>query len=290
MTDPDQVPDEWTANDVESNGARLRYYRSGGDGPPLVVAHGITSSARAQLPLLRAFTESHDVIAYDARGHGRSDAPPAGYAVADQVADLVGLVESLSLANPILYGHSIGGTTVAATAASQPDLPRAVVLEDPALMLHAESNDGVDTDPRPHDEPDGNRGVDLGSIRTRIEGPLATTPSALVESEPELRELVADGREELARLLARAYLNVDERVGAVLDAGQPDPEAVFPDVAAPTLILKADADSDRCESDRELASLLPDGRLVHVDGAGHCVRRDEYEAAVGAVRAFLDER
>ncbi|MEY7848331.1 alpha/beta fold hydrolase [Natrarchaeobius sp. A-rgal3] len=276
MTDADGL-EGWIANDLESNGIRLRYYRSGGDGPPLVVAHGITSSARATLPLLEGLAGQYDVIAYDARGHGRSGAPKKGYAVADQVDDLVGLVDGLSLEEPILYGHSMGGTTVAAAAARRPDLPRAAILEDPALMLV-------------HDADSGETADVVDPLRNRIVDQSASSSEELLESDPELRELVAAGREGLARRLADAYLAVDPSVENVLEAGQPDPDAVFPEMAVPTLVLKADAAPPVRQADREIASQLPDGDLVHVDGAGHCVLRDEYDRTLEVVRGFLEGR
>ena len=46
------LPEGWTEGDVETNGARLHYYRSGGDGRPFVVAHGITSDGRSRVALV----------------------------------------------------------------------------------------------------------------------------------------------------------------------------------------------------------------------------------------------
>ena len=47
-----------------------------------------------------------------------------------------------------------------------------------------------------------------------------------------------------------------------------DMREVFPRITAPTLILKADADEANRQQHQELAALLPNGRLVHIDGAG----------------------
>lgn len=124
------IPDGWTTDTVRANGIDLRYYRTG-DGPPLVMTHGFFGNGRCWIPLAETLAEDYDVVTYDARGHGRSDAPETGYDVENRVADLVGLVEALDLDDPILLGHSMGAATVAWTAAEHPDLPRALVLEDP---------------------------------------------------------------------------------------------------------------------------------------------------------------
>ena len=127
------LPDDWTTDTVRTNGVKLQYYRTG-EGPPLVMAHGFYANGRCWEPLVSDLSDEYDIVMYDARGHGRSEAPETGYGIEDRIADLVGLVEALSLDDPILLGHSMGGSTAAWTAAKHPDLPRAIALEDPAGM------------------------------------------------------------------------------------------------------------------------------------------------------------
>ena len=83
---------------VSANGVRLHYLRSGGDKPPLVLAHGFSDSAACWASLIPALRDDYDVVAYDARGHGLSEAPEFGYQTDSRVADLLGLVAALGLA------------------------------------------------------------------------------------------------------------------------------------------------------------------------------------------------
>ena len=283
MTDID-TPDGWTEGDVEVDGVSLRYYRNGGAGRPFVVAHGITADGRSRIPLVEPLADAgYDVVTYDARGHGRSDAPADGYEYADQAADLVGLVDALELENPVLYGHSMGGTTVAVAAATDPELPHAVVLEDPELLL------GLGADESATDDVDADgEGEFLERLLERIRGQPAPTREAVLDTDPELQALADSGRERLATLLADTYLHVDSAVEQVFEADRVAPAAVFPDIEAPTLILKADADPDSRKRHREAATQLPDGRLVHVDGAGHCVLREQHERGLEELRTFLE--
>lgn len=279
------LPDGWTDADVRVGDARLRYYRSGGDGRPFVIAHGITADGRSRIPLVEPLADEYDVVTYDARGHGRSNAPEDGYEYDDQAADLLGLVDALELEDPILYGHSMGGTTVATAAAMRPDLPHAVVLEDPELLL------GLGSDESATDDVDGEgegEGEFLERLLKRIRGQPAPSPEAVLDTDPELQAMVESGRERLATLLADTYLHVDPAVEQVLEADRVDPAAVFSDIDAPTLILKADADPDSRERHLETASHLSDGTLVHVDGAGHCVLRERHERTLEELRTFLD--
>src|SRR5207244_10628335 len=97
---------EWSSDDVDVNGVRIHYYRTGGDKPPAVLSHGATDNGLCWTRLARALEPDYDVIMPDARGHGLSDAPESGYTSADRAADLAALIEALRLLKPTVGGHS----------------------------------------------------------------------------------------------------------------------------------------------------------------------------------------
>lgn len=68
----------WATNDVLANDVRIRYYRTGGEGPPVVLAHGITDSGLCWTALAEELQQDYDVVMYDARGHGESEDPGGG--------------------------------------------------------------------------------------------------------------------------------------------------------------------------------------------------------------------
>ena len=65
---------EWQAGYVEANGIRLHYTRTGGAGPAVVLAHGVTDDGLCWTPVAEALADAYDLVMVDARGHGRSDA------------------------------------------------------------------------------------------------------------------------------------------------------------------------------------------------------------------------
>jgi pimeloyl-ACP methyl ester carboxylesterase len=132
-----QPPAGWTEGYVMANGIRLHYWRTGGAKPPLVMAHGSSDDALCWTNLAKEFQDRYDIIMFDARGHGLSDPPTAADAPDVQVEDLAGLIKALKLEKPVLMGHSMGSASVAHFAAKYPDVPRAVILEDPALVRPA---------------------------------------------------------------------------------------------------------------------------------------------------------
>ena len=81
----------WQSGDVSVNGLRLHYTRTGGDKPPVVLAHGFSDDGLCWTPVAEVLAPDYDVIMVDARGHGQSEAPEQGYNMADMAGDLRGV-------------------------------------------------------------------------------------------------------------------------------------------------------------------------------------------------------
>lgn len=261
------LPDGWTMRSVRANGVDLGVYRTG-DGPPIVLAHGFGESGLRWVPLANDLATDYEVVAYDARGHGRSDAPATGYRLEDRIADLRGLLRELGLDDPILLGHSMGAATVAWTAARHPDLPRAIVLEDPIGL---------------HERPDRGPDERAAMARERREEVVDSSIEELVEERHPNEDPVH------ARRLALGALDCSPQTAARLAREEyPAPHAAtFPEIACPTLVLRSDVDVERRVEDLAAADSLRDGRLIHVPNAGHHVFDDEYDAAYAELRTFL---
>jgi pimeloyl-ACP methyl ester carboxylesterase len=121
---------------VHTKGMTFSYLEWGERGAPLLLLHGITSSARGWwrvAPELAAV--GYHVYALDMPGHGQSQLADAHRI--NQIADrIAAVVDVLQLANPIVIGHSWGGAVALELAASI-DVAR-VVLVDPLLALTSE--------------------------------------------------------------------------------------------------------------------------------------------------------
>lgn len=260
------LPEGWTAERVTVDGVDLQCYR-GGEGPPLVAAHGFYGSGRSWLPLVTDLTDEYEVVTYDARGHGRSDAPETGYHVRDRVADLTGVVRGLDLEDPVLVGHSLGANTVAWTAAER-DFPRAAVLEDPVGVHET----GTQMSPAERAE----------ATRQRLEAVEGPSVEELVETEYEAYD------DDWAERLAQAATECSPRVAEYAREGYSEPlAAVFERIDCAVLVLRSDVDHEKRVRDLDAAEELADGHLVHLPDAGHYVFHDEPEGARAELRAFL---
>jgi|AntDeeMinimDraft_5_1070356.scaffolds.fasta_scaffold12842_2 pimeloyl-ACP methyl ester carboxylesterase len=281
MSDRTQVPAHWERGFVEANDIELHYCRTNGSGPPLVVSHGFTDDGYCRLDLARELGDEFDVVLYDARGHGRSEAPDEGYGAPERARDLVRLLDALAIEDPILFGHSMGADTVTEAVARRPVRPRAVVLEDPVWPVEGVNNVIEDG---PGDDGENGPGDD---IEAQVAAWQDASVEELLEADAMFRELAETGRADLARRVAEARRRLRPEIARVFEAGLVDPTETYGDIEAPTLIVKADAEEAEREREREIAAYLPDGRIVHVDEAGHCVFWDERERATEELRAFL---
>ncbi|WP_132057083.1 alpha/beta fold hydrolase [Halorussus amylolyticus] len=257
-------PDGWTSDTVHTDGIELQYYRTG-YGPPLVLAHGFYNDSRCWTQLATDLADEYEIVLYDARGHGQSDGPETGYAIENRVSDLVDLVTALDLTDPILLGHSMGGSTVAWAAATYPDLPRAVVLEDPAGMYGD-----------PEMGPDERATTVREQVRDWEDQSVTDIATDYTDREPKL-----------ARRLAVADSECSPHIAEIAREGYPDLAEAFPQITCPALVLKADADPEQRAVDLDIAADLHDGRLVHIPQSGHCVFYDRYGAAYAELRTFF---
>jgi pimeloyl-ACP methyl ester carboxylesterase len=64
---------------------------------------------------------------------------------------------------------------------------------------------------------------------------------------------------------------------------------LFAKITAPTLILKADANAEERQQNEAVAHILKNGKLVHIEGAGHNVRREQKVVLLKELKAFLKE-
>jgi non-heme chloroperoxidase len=114
---------------VTANGIRLHYLDWGGLGPVLILIHGGLDNAHIFDDLAPAFTDHFRVIAYDLRGHGRSDAK-GPFDTTTRTEDLRGLMDSLGIAKAHLAGWSLGGNEITAMAGTYSErVNRIVYLE-----------------------------------------------------------------------------------------------------------------------------------------------------------------
>jgi pimeloyl-ACP methyl ester carboxylesterase len=127
---------------IEHDGVSLHVADDGNPtGPVVLFLHGITSCTDTWDWALADLVADHRVLRLDFRGHGDSAHAPGTYGFTAYVADAIAVCEQVAGGPSVLVGHSLGGGTAAAVAQQRPDLVRALLLEDPAIMTATLSQD-----------------------------------------------------------------------------------------------------------------------------------------------------
>ncbi len=261
-------PAGWTDSYVLANGIRIHYWRTGGEKPVLIMAHGSSDNGLCWTSLAKELTADYDIILPDARGHGHSDPTSPSDPADVQAEDIAALIGELKLEKPIVMGHSMGASSAAWFAAKYPDVPRAVVLEDPGLLPRTGRGRQTNVDQAKARILERNQ----TSFDELVEGCVANSPTWGLE---ECRIWAPSKRQHHPSNAYRSFGN------------RPPTTELFAKISVPTLILKADADAETRKKNEEVAAVLKHGTIVHIDGAGHNVRREQKASLLKALQDFL---
>ena len=129
--------------EVQSDGVALAGEEAG-EGVPVVLLHGLTATRRYVVMGSRSLERGgHRVVAYDARGHGRS-APAPSYAYEDLAADLGAVLDDRGLDRAVLAGASMGAHTLLRFALDHPERVAAICVITPAFDPDDTTGAGTD--------------------------------------------------------------------------------------------------------------------------------------------------
>lgn len=218
---------------------RLHVERSG-SGTPVVLLHGLTANHRYVVMGSTALQRSgHDVVAYDARGHGASEPAPTAdaYRYEDLAADLGHQLDAAGFERAVIAGASMGAHTAVRFALDHPERVLGLALITPAFLPGALSDD------------------DLAIWDARAEGLREGGVEGFMEAYGDPG--VADGTRETVLRVMRQRLALHQHPGAVADALQAVPRsAPFGDmrdleaIRVPTVVV---ADRDAADPGHPLA-------------------------------------
>ena len=254
-------------------------YTDIGDGPPLILLHGIPTWSYLYHAVIDALAADHRVIAPDFIGHGSSDQRDMfDRSLVAQRAMVLGLMDHFGLARATLIGHDTGGGV--------------------ALIMGVENQDRVDR-------------LVLSNIVAYDSWPIddmlqVGDPAWRAKSNEEIREFLAGG---FADGLSREDRLTDEFVDGIVapyitDAGKislirnasglnTSHTMMVADrhhtIAAKTLLVWGGGDDpwQPVGDGEKLAAEIPDARLVRVANASHWIQQDAPDEWLAPVLEFL---
>ena len=256
---------------VTATSVRIAWERRG-SGPPLLLIHGLGYARWGWEPVLDGLAQAHEVVLFDNRGIGGSDAPPGPYTVPMLAEDTLSVLDAAGFESAHVLGTSLGGMVAIELALAAPERVE-------RLVLACTTPGGAGAYPMPEvtvrlfqEAQTLPREV---ALRRFVENALGPEPDdAIVERIMEHRVATAQPLDAWsAQAAAGTAFDAWERVD---------------DVRARTLVLTGDRDNVIDWRNSELlAERIPEARLEVFPGRGHLFFWEEPERFVRVVREFL---
>jgi pimeloyl-ACP methyl ester carboxylesterase len=127
VTDGKPRLEGFEVHELDRRGARLRYAVAG-DGPPLVLVHGLGGTIENWRTLAPPLAERHRVLVPDLPGHGGSSSLPEARDVDALAEAVLGIADDEEIRGAVWIGHSLGGVVALRAAVLRPDAVRGLVL------------------------------------------------------------------------------------------------------------------------------------------------------------------
>ncbi len=236
------------------------------DAPALVLIHALGTSLTLWDALL-AQMPGRRVLRLDLRGHGRSDVPPAPYAMGTLVRDVERVIDHFGLKDTVVAGVSLGGMIAQGLAVKRLDLVRGLVLSNTAARIGtaAQWQDRIAT------------------VRERGLEALA---------DPTMERWLGRGWRDNPTLptLRQGFLQTDPQgwMGCAAAIAGTDFYETTARLRLPTLaIAGANDGSTPPDLVRETANLIPGARFHLIQGAGHLPMAEKPAEYAGALTGFL---
>lgn len=272
------VPNSAYSHFAEIDGVRL-HYQEKGNGAPLVLIHGFTSSTYSWKDVFEPLAKSFHVIAIDLKGFGFSGKPDGDYTRRAQAMLVAHLLDHLQLSKVWLCGNSMGGEVALNFALLSPQRVAGLILIDSAGVVVPGA----------------------GSLAPsyllipgvgRVLMALALTSNKLVRSGLEKsfydRALVTDER---VAYYHRPLKTRGGQLAALRALTQRSLFAVEPNlnkIAAPTLIIWGAQDAlIPLAAGQKMSSLIKDSQLVVFENCGHVPQEEMPARVVEEVTRFI---
>jgi N-formylmaleamate deformylase len=242
-----------------------------------VLAQGILFSGWTAVA--EALAPEYDAVIVDARGHGYSDTPECGYGPVEQAVDLAGVIATLGLQRSAVLGHSMGAATALVLAGTYPDVPGAILLEDPPAWWTTWASTPA---ARERHVAMRERALNL-KRKTREE----LTAGQRAE-QPGWSDAELEPWEDAKRRFSPSVLSVFDQD----NAASVDWPSILSRITSPALLITGDPARGAIftdESATALKALVPHLQIALVPEAGYNIRRDQFARYMGVAQAFLAE-
>lgn len=252
------------------DGLEMTYVAMGGsEGTPLIMVHGYTDNSRGWSELAPHLGD-RPMIALDLRGHGGTQAPQCCYSPDDFAHDIVGAMDTLGIERADIIGHSLGAITAANLAGIYPDRVEKLVLIGVGTSVPAGTLDWL--------------WENIPALPDVIDPESQFMLDWYSDPNPVNEDFKSRERAESAATERHVWM-------AVLEAlSSHDWSYLARRIKAETVIFWGDQDKlFPLESQNQLRAVLPEAKLVVIEGAGHNPNWEDPEGFAQLLNQFLSD-
>ena len=245
-----------------------------GEGPPLLLLHGLFGSATNWRGIARALSDTFEVHALDLRNHGASPwADSMDYI--EMAEDVRAYIEKCRIAPVSIIGHSMGGKTAMALALLHPESIDRLIVADVAPVAYADTLTPI---------AEAMRSVDVFAAASRT------------EVQRRLQDLLPDP--SVAGFLAQNLITRNDHFDWRINLGVISVEmsrlSAFPEALREccfrrrvTVIAGADSAYVAKRDGSDFAPMFPNVAVQVIEGAGHWLHADQPDQFIAIARRAL---
>ena len=279
------MTDDFPTRELVLHGHRITY-RMAGEGPVVVLIHGITSASDTWRELLPWLAEDHTVIAPDLLGHGQSAKPRGDYSLGAYASGIRDLLLALGHQRATVVGHSLGGGVAMQFAYQFPERCERLALissgglgREVHLLLRAASLPGSEIVlPLIASSAVLSAGEAIGSLLVRLGLRPANDLAEIARGYASLGD--ARGRRAFLHTLRAVIDPLGQRVSAR--------DRLYLAAEMPSLIVWGGRDPViPADHGRDAHAAMPGSRLEILAGAGHFPHLDDPRRVAGSLRALI---
>ena len=256
--------------EIRSKGVALHddtvvHYLEAGQGPTLMLIHGLGGSAEAWRDDINLLAPSYRVIALDLPGFGKSDKPKADYSVEYQAGVVREVIGALGAGKVALAGSSLGGWISALVALENPDAVSHLILVDSAGLRSEASQPATPLNPSTREE-----------------------QKALLQALFADKSKVTEGLVDAQWAYRRDVRSTVEATIKSLGVNAPFLDDRLKDIRVPTLIIWGKQDAlVPLEAAERFDKGIRGSKLIVIDNAGHLPQIEQPKAFARAVKGFV---
>jgi pimeloyl-ACP methyl ester carboxylesterase len=265
------------------------FYLEAGEGPPIVLLHGLGATSASMLPTLEELARDHRVLAVDLPGFGASEKPAGTYHPLFYARWLARFLDAVGVGRADLVGNSMGGRIAIETALRTPDRVGRLVLLAPSLafkryralaplvrLLSAEMGAMPLVAPR---------SLVTAVLRRMFARPERLQPAWYDAAVDEFLRVFATARGRVAFFSAAQQIYLEEA------HGRRGFWERLPGLSRPALFLWGDRDRlVPSRFARHVTAVLPAARSVVLEDCGHVPQFEQPARTHALLREFLGRR